>query len=177
MADQSAPAQTSIAAPESLKLLGVTFAHCALIARLHGLCFEEGWNSATVAQVLRLAGAFGLLATVPERTPDGRLVGPDAQTPIGFALTAGVLDERELLSLGVVPAHRRQGAASALIDAVVERVQGEGVKRLLLEVAEDNDEAQRLYARFGFEPIGRRPGYYAKRNGPSVAAITLARAI
>ena len=64
MADQSASAQTGIVTPEGLKLLGVTFAHCALIARLHGLCFEESWNSATVAQVLRLAGAFGLLATV-----------------------------------------------------------------------------------------------------------------
>lgn len=177
MADQSASARVGIAAPEGLKLLGVTFAHCALIARLHGLCFEDGWNSATVAQVLRLAGAFGLLATVPERSPDGKLIGADAQVPIGFALTAGVLDERELLSLGVVPAHRRHGAASVLIDAVVERVKGEGVKRLLLEVAEDNDEARRLYSRFEFEPIGRRPGYYTKRNGPSVAAITLARAI
>jgi ribosomal-protein-alanine N-acetyltransferase len=177
MVDQSIPAHVQSITPEGLKIIGVTFAHCALIARLHGLCFEDGWNSATVAQVLRLAGAFGLLATVPERSHDGKLLGPDAQTPIGFALTAGVLDERELLSLAVVPAHRRKGGASALIDAVVERVQAEGVTRLLLEVAEDNDDARRLYARFGFEPIGRRPGYYTKRNGPAVAAITLARAV
>lgn len=177
MADQFASASARVSPPDGLKLLGITFAHCALIARLHGLCFEDGWNSATVAQVLRLAGAFGLLATIPERSCDGKPVGPDAQTPIGFALVAGVLDERELLSLAVVPAHRRLGAASALIDAVIERVQNDGVKRLFLEVAEDNDEARRLYARFGFEPIGRRPGYYSRRNAPAVAAITLARAI
>ena len=72
MVDSSTSPAARTAPAEGLKLLGVTFAHCALIARLHGLCFEDGWNSATVAQVLRLAGAFGLLATLPERAPDGK---------------------------------------------------------------------------------------------------------
>ena len=92
-------------------------------------------------------------------------------------MVAGVRDEREQLSLAVVPAHRRQGAATALIDAVVERVRSDGVTRLFLEVAEDNAGARRLYASFGFEPIGRRPGYYSRRNAPPVDAITLARAV
>lgn len=176
MSERSASNDMHVA-NEGIRLQGVTFAHCALLARLHGLCFEDGWNSATVAQVLRLAGAFGLLATLPEHTRDGRPVTFDAQTPVGFALVAGVLDERELLSLGVVPAYRRRGAASALIEGVVDRVRGEGVGRLFLEVAEDNDEARRLYASLGFEQIGRRPGYYSRRNEPAVAALTLARTL
>ena len=174
MVERSAPSDAPMA-NDGIRLQGVTFAHCALLARLHGLCFEDGWNSATVAQVLRLAGAFGLLATIPEHHRDGGPVTFDAQTPVGFALVAGVLDERELLSLGVVPAYRRRGAASALIEGVVERVRGEGVTRLFLEVAEDNDEARRLYASVGFEQIGRRPGDYSRRNEPAVAALTLAR--
>jgi ribosomal-protein-alanine N-acetyltransferase len=177
MADRSARSEARAAPTEGLRLAGVNFAHCGLLARLHGLCFEEGWNSATVAQVLRLAGAFGLLATLPERGVGFMPPASDAQTPVGFALVAGVLDERELLSLGVVPAYRRCGVGGALIEAVFERVRAEGVSRLYLEVAEDNDDARRLYAALGFEPIGRRPGYYARHNEPAVAALTLARSL
>lgn len=177
MAERSAQSDERNAAADGLRLVGVTFAHCGLLARLHGLCFEEAWNSATVAQVLRLAGAFGLLATLPERTRGAAAPNADAQTPVGFALVAGALDERELLSLGVVPAYRRRGVAGGLIDAVFERVRAEGVNRLYLEVAEDNDDARRLYKARGFEAVGRRPGYYPRRNGPAVAAITLARSL
>jgi ribosomal-protein-alanine N-acetyltransferase len=56
-------------------------------------------------------------------------------------------------------------------------VRAEGVSRLYLEVAEDNDDGRRLYAALGFEPIGRRPGYYARQNEPAVAALTLARSL
>lgn len=177
MVDRSAPSEAGNVSAEGLKVAGVTFAHCGLLARLHGLCFEEAWNSATVAQVLRLTGAFGLLATLPERTRGASAPASDAQTPVGFALVAGTLDERELLSLGVVPAYRRRGIARGLIEAVFERVRAEGVTRLYLEVAEDNDDARRLYRALGFEAVGRRPGYYARRNEPAVAAITLARVL
>lgn len=175
MDERPAPSDARNAPADGLKLMGVTFAHCGLLARLHRLCFEDGWNSATVAQVLRLTGAFGLLATLPERTRGGAATNADAFTPVGFALVAGALDERELLSLGVIPAYRRRGVAGSLIQAVFDRVRSEGVTRLYLEVAEDNDDARRLYRSMGFEAIGRRPGYYARGNGTAVAAITLAR--
>ncbi|MGE5538336.1 MAG: GNAT family N-acetyltransferase [Gemmatimonas sp.] len=173
MTDQPARSMARAPKPAGLRISGVTFAHCALLARLHGLCFEEAWNSATVAQVLRLTGAFGLLATLPERS-DPLFPGSDDRAPAGFALVAGALDERELLSLGVPLQHRRRGIATALIEGVIDRVRAEGVVRLFLEVAEDNDDARRLYASFGFEQIGRRPGYYTRREGPSVPALTLA---
>jgi ribosomal-protein-alanine N-acetyltransferase len=173
MNDQPARSVARSSKPAGLRISGVTFAHCALLARLHGLCFEEAWNSATVAQVLRLTGAFGLIATLPERV-DPLFPGSDDRTPAGFALVAGALDERELLSLGVTQPHRRRGIAASLIDGVIDRVRADGVVRLFLEVAEDNTDARRLYGSFGFDQIGRRPGYYSRSDGPAVAALTLA---
>lgn len=163
----------SCAPSPDVRLVGVTFAHCALVARLHGLCFEEGWNSGTVAQVLRLAGAFGLIATVPER-PGASAINPSERMPAGFALAAGTLDERELLSLGVAPAYRKRGVAGALIRGVVDRVRAEGVKKLFLEVAEDNADARQLYESFGFRQIGTRPHYYRRSGASAVDAMTLA---
>jgi ribosomal-protein-alanine N-acetyltransferase len=173
MTDQPARSVERVSKPAGLRISGVTFAHCALLAKLHGLCFEEAWNSATVAQVLRLTGAFGLLATLPERA-NPLFPGSDDRTPAGFALVAGALDERELLSLGVTQPWRRRGVATSLIDGVIDRVRADGVVRLFLEVAEDNGEARRLYGSFGFEQVGRRPGYYSRSDGPAVAALTLA---
>lgn len=173
MTEQSVPSEIR-STPADLRLIGVTFAHCALVARLHSLCFEDGWNSGTVAQVLRLTGAFGLIATLPERS--GALTGAASaeRVPAGFALVAGTLDERELLSLGVAPAFRRRGIAGALIRGVVERVRAEGVHKLFLEVAEDNALGRHLYASFGFQQIGRRPNYYRRAGGSAVAAMTMA---
>jgi ribosomal-protein-alanine N-acetyltransferase len=36
---------------------------------------------------------------------------------------------------------------------------------MLLEVRADNERAQRLYARYGFEQIARRRGYYGDTDG------------
>ena len=34
-----------------------------------------------------------------------------------------------------------------------------------MEVAEDNEAAQKLYLGSGFKQTGRREGYYARKNG------------
>jgi len=45
----------------------------------------------------------------------------------------------------------------------------------VLEVAIDNEPAIALYMEFGFQPVGRRPGYYAGAGGGRVDALILAR--
>ena len=49
-----------------------------------------------------------------------------------------------------------------------------GVTRVFLEVEEGNQPALRLYARAGFQEVGRRAGYYPRPAG-NVAALTLRR--
>ena len=58
-----------------------------------------------------------------------------------------------------------------MIAASIER----GAAKLFLEVAEDNAPAQHLYHMLGFTAVGRRPGYYRRKTGPAVAALTLRR--
>lgn len=45
---------------------------------------------------------------------------------------------------------RRGGVATALVDAAVEWLRGRGVPRVILWTAEQNEPAQRLFARLGF---------------------------
>lgn len=135
------------------------------LALLHAACFEDPWSLAAMLDVLAMPAAFG------------HVVEFDGLPPAAAAITRVAADEAELLTLAVGVAWRRHGLARALVDAASEEAGRRGARRLYLEVAEDNAPARALYAAEGFEPIGRRRGYYARREGPAVDAITMRREI
>jgi GNAT superfamily N-acetyltransferase len=65
-----------------------------------------------------------------------------------------IKDTGYLISMWVAPEARRRGVGSDLVDAVIEWARGQGLNRLLLEVAETNAAAIAFYARKGFVPNG-----------------------
>ena len=80
--------------------------------------------------------------------------------PVGYIVGRRVLDEGEILNLGVDLAVCRRGVGHALVAHVMETFLAAGVGRVFLEVRESNLGAQRLYASFGFREVGRRRRYY-----------------
>lgn len=52
-----------------------------------------------------------------------------------------------------------------------------GAKTMFLEVAEDNHAARALYQNFGFAMVGRRPGYYARKEQTAMDALILSVAL
>lgn len=139
------------------------------LARLHRLCFEEGWSRADLAHLLSLPGGFGLIA----RQGGGGFAGFDALRGVGFSLVRVVRDECELLSLGVIPAHRRRGVAAALLRRSMQACFDAGARVMFLEVAIDNLSAQALYEQFLFARVGTRPDYYARADGSRMHAYTM----
>jgi ribosomal-protein-alanine N-acetyltransferase len=139
------------------------------LSRLHKSCFEEAWSRSDLAHLLAMPGGFGLVA----RLFEGGLAGLDAMRGVGFALCRVVRDESELLSIGVAPSYRRRGVAGALLRASIERCRTIGAQQMFLEVAVDNQDAQRLYCEHGFERVGTRPDYYLRQNGERMAAFTM----
>jgi ribosomal-protein-alanine N-acetyltransferase len=123
------------------------------LALLHACCFpEEPWDAEALRRLLGLSGGFGRLAW-------------DGDMPIGFVLARDLGDECEILSLGVVPEHRRRGAGSALLRAVFDEAARLGRPSVVLEVAADNSAARALYAGAGFVAVGHRPRYYRRTGG------------
>jgi ribosomal-protein-alanine N-acetyltransferase len=90
---------------------------------------------------------------------------------VGYAVASFAGDIAELQRIGVTPAARRTGIASALLDEVVAEAPGTGANRLLLEVREDNGGALAFYAARGFIEIDRRPRYY--RDGTTAVVLRL----
>jgi len=90
------------------------------------------------------------------------------------AYSAGylVLEDVELAQLWVHPGHRSLGVARKLIVALVSQAQGEGCRRMLLEVRVGNVAAINLYRSMGFEQLSIRPHYY---RHPEEDALVLER--
>ena len=134
------------------------------LALLHAEAFAQAWDQPwdrnSIAALLAMPGAFGLVGFVDD-------------APAGLVIAREAAGEAEILTLGVVPGARRRGLARLLLDETASRAAAEGAERLFLEVAEDNLAAQALYAHAGFVRVGRRPDYYARGAGLRVAALIL----
>ncbi|WP_327289184.1 ribosomal protein S18-alanine N-acetyltransferase [Streptomyces sp. NBC_01198] len=102
---------------------------------------------------------------VVAETPGGRLVGYG-----GLAAIAGTGDVQ---TIAVARDHWGTGLGSRLLTALLRAATAAECHEVLLEVRVDNRRAQRLYQRFGFEPIGIRKGYYQPGN---VNALVMRRA-
>jgi|CXWL01.1.fsa_nt_gi ribosomal-protein-alanine N-acetyltransferase len=130
------------------------------LASLHARAFEASWSAPDIARMLENPSAFAL------GWRDGEL--------LGFVLAWAVAAESEILTLAVVPEARRKGVGTGLVSAAGAAALLRGSGSMLLEVAETNAAARALYVKLGFEPVGRRGGYYAGA-GAATDAIVLRR--
>jgi ribosomal-protein-alanine N-acetyltransferase len=78
---------------------------------------------------------------------------------VGYVICARYVEAYHVMTLAVDPDHRREGIATSLLDAVIERA-GEDAN-YTLEVRVSNTGAIALYERYGFRAVGTRPRYYA----------------
>ncbi len=136
----------------------------AQCAALHAASFAHGWSAQEFESLISAANVSGEAAVDPA---SGRLRG--------FVLTRLAADEAEILTVAVDAALRRRGVGRALLAAHMARLASLGVKKLFLEVEQDNAAALALYARFGFREVGQRKGYYRKSDGAPATALVLRR--
>jgi ribosomal-protein-alanine N-acetyltransferase len=123
-------------------------AECAPAAALLGASLPEAWSADSLA-ALRASGR-------------GRvLVAEDAQGPAGVLVAERVVDELHVHALAVDARARRRGLGAELLAAALADARSAGLVRVHLELRASNAAALGLYRRFGFERVGRRPGYYA----------------
>lgn len=73
-------------------------------------------------------------------------------------------DEAWVQNIAVRRDMQRRGIGRALLETLLAEADRRGARATLLEVAVDNAPAQKLYAAYGFEPVGVRRGYYQPSN-------------
>lgn len=105
-------------------------------------------------------------AALAATTATGRVVGyllAVATGPVADAVPGDVY----VAELAVDPAHRREGAATALLARLFASLPGDA--RVGLAVAPDNEPALSLYRGCGFEVAARREGFYD--DGPALLLV------
>lgn len=78
----------------------------------------------------------------------------------GYADIWAILDEADLNSIAVSTDFRRKGIGEAIVLAMIEMLEGNGVALINLEVRVSNVPAISLYKKYGFKECGVRPKYY-----------------
>jgi [ribosomal protein S18]-alanine N-acetyltransferase len=99
-------------------------------------------------------------AELPGRLTRAWVACGDAGKVLGYALGWWVVDELQLLAIGVLPEARGLGLGRALLEQLVSHTHFAGGSRVILEVASSNTAARRLYERAGFSVFNVRRGYY-----------------
>ncbi len=146
-------------APETIRL--ALPGDIPALARLHQICFADGWSEASLRETLSSPGALALVA---ER--DGSIRA--------FIILRAVADEAEILTLCTAPHWRRRALGGKLLQAAKELLRTQSIALFHLEVADDNAAARALYAAHGFAETGRRKGYYTRSNAPACDAVLMA---
>jgi ribosomal-protein-alanine N-acetyltransferase len=90
---------------------------------------------------------------------------------IGYFVLMVAAGEAHLLNLSISAVHQRRGHGSALLGQALALAREGGAQSLFLEVRPSNLAAIALYARFGFERIALRRGYYPAQSGREDALV------
>ena len=99
-------------------------------------------------------------------------VALEAGQIVGYAgLAADVPEEASVQNIAVRREWQRRGIGDALLRDLLAEAERRGARRVLLEVAVDNEPAQRLYRRHGFVPAGIRRGYYQPSNTDALTMV------
>lgn len=67
-----------------------------------------------------------------------------------------------IASVGLMGAHQGKGIGRRMMEGIIERLKGEGIKRIELTVAGDNPRAMWLYESLGFAREGVFPKYFLR---------------
>lgn len=132
--------------------------------------YGEAWTRRQVGDALTFPGTRCMLADASGGEPR------DMRDAVGFALTRSVADEEELLLIAVLPPWRARGIGQALLGRLEQTARQRGITRMFLEMR-DNNPAEGLYRRNGYEPVGRRREYYRRGTGRPRDAVTFAKVL
>ena len=143
----------------------ITPADCDAIAALEARLFATALDQLRLMALQSNPIFCGVVDLAPYQDQPQSTLADDLNSYLGGYLLATIIDdEAEILSIGVTPDRQRQGVGKRLLQRFFEHGTSQNMTRIVLEVAEDNLPAVRLYRDFGFVEFGRRKGYYKKGN-------------
>jgi [ribosomal protein S18]-alanine N-acetyltransferase len=134
------------APPRSLEVRRLTYADLPQVVAIERRAFPTPWSLAMFVLELSKPGGICLAAF-------------DGETMLSYLICSRYDTVWHLMNVSVDPDRRREGIATGLLTALIERI-GDPTAQLTLEVRQSNLGAIALYERFGFRSAGVRRRYY-----------------
>lgn len=134
----------------------------AAMAKIHGQSFAKAWSASTFRDMFEDGVQYS-----------GILVH-DAEQALGFIIISKIIDEAEIITICILPEKRGKAFGAKLLQHQIEQLKQQEVKKLFLEVNENNSSAIRLYKKLGFLPTATRKNYYRLADGSCADALIFA---
>lgn len=90
---------------------------------------------------------------------------------VGYALLSIAVEEAHILNICVAEQYQGQGYASQFVSELFNIARDKQAAHMFLEVRPSNIAAIKLYAKLGFNEIGRRKAYYPSTDGREDALV------
>nr|WP_290667066.1 ribosomal protein S18-alanine N-acetyltransferase [Ardenticatena sp.] len=143
------------------------------VLTIEHLSFPTPWSAQGYEQELRnTLATYWVLRPVPPRAWGGVVRQPPPV--IGYTGYWLIADEQHISTIAVHPRWRRRHLGEWLLLHAIADGTARGATLVTLEVRLDNEAAQALYRKYGFEVVGQRKRYY--RDGMDALLMTLFRA-
>jgi ribosomal-protein-alanine N-acetyltransferase len=136
----------------AVEVVQLTSAHLDQVLAIEADAATTGWSRRIFERELAEHASRCYLAAVH--------AGPRGTTVVGYAGMQVLVDEAHITTMTVRRRARRRGIATRLLVELLREARARGVASAMLDVRIDNMGARRLYAGFGFRPVGVRPAYY-----------------
>jgi len=132
--------------------------YIAQLVAIHKTSFSPGWSVDDFTVHMDLA-----TDNIIDITENGEICG--------FAVTRTAVDQAEILTIVIAPAHQRKGLGRTLLQLAETCVRDNGADIMFLDVAADNVAALKLYKNNGYHQCGLRPGYYRREVDGKIGRI------
>lgn len=174
MTGATEPVPASVPAPAPVELREMRWWDIDPVLRMERELFpEDAWSRGMFWSELAHARGPGATrryvvaeAPVAPETDggDGGDGGAGGVRIVGYAGLAASGDQSDVQTIAVARDHWSTGLGGRLLAELLRAATAFECAEVMLECRVDNTRAQRLYERFGFEPIGFRRGYYQPGN-------------
>lgn len=144
--------------PTEISIRTLQLADIDTILELEQDIFDDPWPRELFEDYLDLAGTDFLVAL-------------DDSEIIGYAILELEADYGHLTNIAVARNWRRKSVAKRLMNRIFDIISAHGRETIVLEVRPSSTEALKLYERYGFREMYRKPNYYRR---PVEEAIVMA---
>jgi len=156
---------------DAYKLRKFTMNDLPSVTQINQTCLPENYTDIFFVDLFRRHPETFLIAQVEEKIV-GYIM---CRVEVGLSSIglSGLVKKGHVVSVAVLPEHRRKGIGQALVTQAMEGMRKYNAKQCYLEVRVTNQEAVALYKKLGFGVARTIHGYYADGEDAFVMNVKL----